>query len=83
MMKLSEYIKRLQKIAESLPMDPDVAINRYSDLTTDLNDRPTNEEYPRVTYVLGRQEWSMRVHESMSDEQKATAVPVVELAHGN
>jgi hypothetical protein len=83
-MRLSEYIEKLQALqAEVAPLDPEVAISRYSDLTTDLE-----EGYPCVVQVLppspgSWQSWQQRAHDSMTDEQKARLVTIIELAAGN
>lgn len=89
-MKLSEYIQRLQKIQRTMKragLDPEVAVSRYSDFTTDLTPGWENndDDYPRVVYGLPAtgQEWITRAHEKMTDEQKARLEPYVELLSGN
>jgi hypothetical protein len=82
--RLSEYMERLRVLSvEVAPLDPEVAITRYSDLTTDLQ-----EGYPCVVRILppnrgSWQSWRSREHSSMSEEQKAQLETVIELAAGN
>jgi hypothetical protein len=80
-MRLSEYMERLRALQEeTAPLDPEVAVQRYSDLTTDLN-----PGYPCLTRMLpeGGDAWHTREHPRMALEQKARLVTVVELARGN
>lgn len=99
-MKLSQYIKELQQIQRQLKrkgIDPEVAISRYSDFTTDLGDQKAGHHgnpnlkakyYPRVVKGVRFQdrirtdtEWITRYHPSMPEE--TTVEFFVELAAGN
>jgi hypothetical protein len=76
--KLSAYIKELQRLKRQVG-DVDVVMSRYSDLTREVDP-------PQVTQMLSDSahcDWTMRAHSSMTAEQKAKLVTVVELVGGN
>ena len=90
-MKLSEYIKRLQKIQRQQAkqvghdQDPEVCMSRYSDMTTDLGNGDEADVFPRVIRAMpvGGADWIMRHHERMSDAQQRLVKDYVEIGHGN
>lgn len=98
-MRLSEYIERLRAIQRECRraggLDPEVAISRYSDLTTGLSADGENlgEDgqplFPRLAKVAAATHggairpttgWRQRHHPSMGED---AAELVVELADGN
>ncbi len=83
MMKLSEYIKRLQKLKRQCKkIDPDVVVQRFSDYTDEFDEG----EYPKLIRLAppgGGREWAMRLHYSMTEQQKAQSKLYVEVAPGN
>lgn len=87
-MLLSEYIKRLQKIAREerkLNSDPEVVTRRYSDYTTDLGEpfvhrtSPESDCVPRVIELVSVNggEYLREVHDS-----ERTGAPLAYLRPG-
>jgi hypothetical protein len=76
-MKVSEYIKTLQKLQRETG-DVDIVIRRYSDYSFDVDS-------PESVQVLPRKdgEWATRWHDSMDEGDKAKLVTVIELVGGN
>lgn len=84
-MKLSEYIKALQKLKRTLKdEDPDVVVTRYSDYTKDIA-RPSEYEnmYPRIITLVDHGHFLMDDHPTLPPDQAAKRKRYIELAGGN